>query len=288
MNAPPRVSVVIPFYNRVAFLAEAIESVLAQTYSDWELILVNDGSTDDSISIAKRYVAASPGRIHYLEHPGGKNRGRSASRNLGIKTSRGQYVAHLDSDDVWTTTKLEEQVEILDQHSTVAMTFAPMRVWCSWDPHRPRPDYIQRLTFEPGCIISPPDFVPLILTGENDPAGYLMRRSVFDEVGGYDEIEMCEDWALYIKIALKYPIHVARDYNYSYRQHSMQSCADLRSSGRFYSEFAPFFRWLNGYLAHTRCGDPQVLAAAAMAARRNRIDRFKEFSSRFTRWLQRA
>ncbi|HEX8089705.1 MAG TPA: glycosyltransferase family 2 protein, partial [Blastocatellia bacterium] len=95
------VSVIIIFLNAEEFIAEAIESVFDQTYSDWELLLVDDGSTDASAEIALRYAAGYRGRVRYLEHEGHQNRGMSASRNLGIASARGEFVAFLDADDVW-------------------------------------------------------------------------------------------------------------------------------------------------------------------------------------------
>src|SRR5271154_2347778 len=105
----PLVSTIIIFLNAEKFLAEAVESVLAQTYPTWELWLVDDGSTDDSSRIARDYATRHAARIHYLEHPGHENRGKSASRNLGLRHSRGSYVALLDADDVWLPGKLTNQ-----------------------------------------------------------------------------------------------------------------------------------------------------------------------------------
>ena len=83
----------IIFWEAERFLEEAIESVVAQTYASWELLLVDDGSRDGSTAIARRYVRRFPDRMRYLEHPGHANLGMSASRNLGIRHSRGSYVA---------------------------------------------------------------------------------------------------------------------------------------------------------------------------------------------------
>src|SRR5437867_13258993 len=112
MANPPLVSAIIIFYNTEAFLAEAIESVLAQTCSDWELLLCDDGSTDGSTAIARRFADAHPDKIKYLEHPGSKNRGMSAARNLGLRHARGKFVAWLDSDDVWLPDKLQVQLAL--------------------------------------------------------------------------------------------------------------------------------------------------------------------------------
>ncbi|HUG86498.1 MAG TPA: glycosyltransferase, partial [Euzebya sp.] len=100
MSAAPLVSVVVPFYNDGQFLEDAIDSVRAQAFEEWELLLVDDGSTDGSTRVARRAAADHSGRIRYLDHPGHANRGAPASRNRGIAMARGSYVAFLDADDV--------------------------------------------------------------------------------------------------------------------------------------------------------------------------------------------
>ena len=94
-----RVSAIVIFLNEERFLAEAIASVRAQTFRDWELILVDDGSSDGSAGIARAAAEEDP-RIRVLAHPGGANRGMSASRNLGLSDARGEFVAFLDGDDL--------------------------------------------------------------------------------------------------------------------------------------------------------------------------------------------
>src|SRR3989442_388097 len=108
MKTSARVSVVIPFLNAEKFIQETIESVFAQTYPDWELLLVDDGSTDGSKTIAQHYAARFPDKVRYLTHNNHQNKGRSASRNLGFEHARGELIAFLDSDDVWLPRKLEE------------------------------------------------------------------------------------------------------------------------------------------------------------------------------------
>src|SRR5690349_25146590 len=113
-GALPVVSAITIFYNGKTFIAEAIESVLAQTYPSWELLLVDDGSTDGASEIARDYAVRHPERVRYLEHAGPRNRGMSASRNVGLPDSRGAPVALLDSGDVWLPGKLARRVATLD------------------------------------------------------------------------------------------------------------------------------------------------------------------------------
>src|SRR5205823_7019859 len=101
MTKEPLVTGVIIFLNGEAFLAEAIESVRAQTWLNWELLLVDDGSTDHSTAIARSYAEKFPAQIRYLEHENHANCGMSASRNLGIHNARGEFIAFLDVDDLW-------------------------------------------------------------------------------------------------------------------------------------------------------------------------------------------
>ena len=106
MPERPLVSAVVIFLDAEEFIEEAIESVFAQTYDRWELILVDDGSTDRSTEIARSYAERHPDRVSYVTHPGRVNRGMSASRNRGVEVSSGELIAFLDADDVWLPAKL--------------------------------------------------------------------------------------------------------------------------------------------------------------------------------------
>ena len=105
-----KISIVIPTYNRVDFLPKAIQSVLNQTYRNWEMIIVDDGSTDNTEEIVKGYKES---RIQYIVHK--YNLGLSAARNTGIKKSRGEYIAFLDSDDEWFPEKISCQMNIFQK-----------------------------------------------------------------------------------------------------------------------------------------------------------------------------
>src|SRR5215467_1200932 len=121
MSNKPLVSVIMIFLDAEKFIQEAIESVFAQTYANWELLLVDDGSTDASSEMALRYAEQYPTKVRYLEHEGHQNRGMSASRNRGINNARGEYIAFLDADDVWLPLKLEQQTAILESQPEAAM-----------------------------------------------------------------------------------------------------------------------------------------------------------------------
>ena len=170
------VSVVVIFLDEARFLGEAVESVLAQTYDAWELLLVDDGSTDGSSELARAYAARDPARVRYLEHPSHRNLGMSASRNLGLGEARGQYVAFLDADDALYPQVLAEQVTTIEAHPEAAMVYGPSVWWYSWtgDPKDAGRDIPQPLGIAPNQLIEPPRLVSVILSSEGtNPTGPL-------------------------------------------------------------------------------------------------------------------
>src|SRR6476660_5130840 len=120
----PRVSVCIPSYNHAPYLAEAIDSVLAQTYRDFEIVLVDDGSTDDSLEIAQGYAARFPDVVRVLTHANHANLGISETVNLAYQESRGEFWSGLPSDDMLYPDKLERQVAFLDAHPNIGWLYS--------------------------------------------------------------------------------------------------------------------------------------------------------------------
>jgi glycosyltransferase involved in cell wall biosynthesis len=263
------VSVVVPFLNAERFLEETVQSVRDQTLADWELIFVDDGSTDGSTLIA-RDLAAKDERIHYLEHPGHQNRGRDASRNLGAGHATAPYLAFLDADDVWEPDKLAEQVRLLENMPDVAMVDGAILYWSSWDPASTKPD---RLVLTGGVTdrrLDPPEAaLTLYPLGTGAGAGMfgLVRRTAFDAVGGWEERLGCgmyDDQAILAKIYLRYPIYISsRAWNH-YRQHDDSCCAQT-SRKEYLRLRGLFLEWLETYIGPA--GDPRVLAAIQRARR---------------------
>ena len=166
----PTVSVIIPVYNGERYLADAIQSVLDQTYRNFELVVIDDGSTDESAAVARRFGEA----IRYVYQANG---GVCKARNAGIAATGGTYVAFLDQDDLWLPEKLAEQVAYLDSHPDIAAVYCQCKVtgegWLRSDLY-----YTEVVKDDIVGIMSGPC---LLMTAS------MFRREVLQKLGGFDE-----------------------------------------------------------------------------------------------------
>ena len=187
-----KISVIIPTFNRKQFLSNAINSVLDQTYPNIELIIIDDGSSDKTIDQLKKYKS----QIKVHKQP---NKGISAARNKGLKISKNDWVAFLDSDDRWEPEKLEKQVNYLKQN--------PKHKFCHTDEiwikntvrvnprnkHKKYGGYIFDKCLDICCI---------------SPSSVLIHKSIFKKIGLFDEnLPVCEDYDLWLRIAMRYRFH---------------------------------------------------------------------------------
>ncbi len=181
------ISVVIPTYNRYKVLKRALESVLAQSYPAKEIIVIDDGSNDDTSEIVKEF----PGIKYHFQ----KNSGVSSARNRGIKASTSEWIAFLDSDDEWHKEKLKEHVDFHTQNTDTLISYTNER-WIRNSvevqlpkKYRKHGGYIFKECLS-HCIIA--------------PSATIIHRTLFDKVGLFDEsLEVCEDYDLWLKIAAK-------------------------------------------------------------------------------------
>jgi glycosyltransferase involved in cell wall biosynthesis len=189
----PLVSVIIPAFNRAWCLAEAVDSVLAQGFGDFELIVVDDGSTDGTAALLAGYGDA----IRVLRR---ENRGVSAARNAGIAAARGDLIAFLDSDDLWRSGKLRRQVAFFAAHPE-ALICQTEELWVR-NGRRVNPGKRHRkragMIFEPSldlCLVS--------------PSAVMVRRELFERVGFFDErLPACEDYDLWLRVSCRFPVHL--------------------------------------------------------------------------------
>ena len=294
-----RVSIVTPCFNPGPFLREAVESVLAQTYGSWELLLVDDGSTDGSTAIARAFAAAHPDRIRCLAHEGGVNRGASASRNLATRHARGDLIAFLDADDVYLPDKLEAQVPLLDAHPEAGMLYAGTEYWYGWTGRpddRGRDHVWRRFGVEPGATIAPPRLLATFLRdGGTVPCmgSVLARRAAIDAAGGWEDAfhHICTDQVFHARMALRHPIYVADGCWDRYRQHDASACHTEERAGRLDAAFDRYLSWLERFVAQQRVSDPELVAALKDAVLRHRhpwLHRLEQRAGRQVSRLRRA
>jgi glycosyltransferase involved in cell wall biosynthesis len=270
MNNKPLISCIVIFLNTEKFIEEAIESIFAQTYENWELLLVDDGSTDGSCAIALRYAQQYPDKVRYLEHEGHQNCGMSAARNLGIRNAKGEYVAFLDSDDVWLPQKLERQLAMFDAHPEVAMVCGPNQIWFSWtgNPEDLQKDWIHTLGtgITPNRSYNPPTLMSLFWQSKARTPGtcsVLIRREVFAEIGGFEESfrGMFEDRVFFSKVYLRFPILMTDECFDRYRSHSTSACSVSRKKKSWFRPepaYLTFLSWMENYLTVQGVEDSEV------------------------------
>lgn len=244
--AEPLVSVIVIFLNAESFLAEAIASVEAQTLTRWELILVNDGSTDGSAAIAHAAAKRDPLRVRSASHVDGENRGMSASRNLGLYLSRTKYVAFLDGDDVWYPERLERHVELLEAHVDCAIVAGPTEMWFSWvkTGENPSQDYVGRedsirsLELPDGPVDPPHYLVDVLEERAKTPAicSFTAQTRAVKFAGGFDEDfrGMFEDQVFFSKMLLRCRTWITTEVLDRYRQHPGSACYVARLQGHYH------------------------------------------------------
>lgn len=180
----PRVSVVIPCYNHARFLPEAVASVVAQTFTDWEIIIVDDGSPDDTATVAQRLIAAHPDRRIRLIRQ--ENRGQAEARNAGIRAARAPYILPLDADDLIEPEMLAQTVAVLDAHPGVGFVYTDVRRFgAENNVLRTLPYSLERLRFE--NLMMP---------------ATLFRREAWEQVGGFrSPVQGYEDREFWVSLA---------------------------------------------------------------------------------------
>ena len=230
------ISVVIPTHNRAAILLEAVESVLKQTYQNFEILIVDDGSTDNTKGIVK---SVDDQRIFYLFQ---ENAGPAAARNTGIRKAKGEYVAFLDSDDLWHPRKLEKQMDIFRREDGVGLvstgsTYLDSEGKCIFKKACRAHDTTEYLKY---LVLSPDK----AFTGTPT---LLVKKECFAKVGLFDERQLLfEDWDLCFRIGLRYEIRVINETLTTIRM-DKQSFSSLSDELRFKTMHLRYLEKAFGY-----------------------------------------
>ncbi|RCJ37614.1 glycosyl transferase family A [Nostoc punctiforme NIES-2108] len=216
----PKVSIVIPAYNSLKFLPETMESVFKQTFKDFEVLVVNDGSSDDTEHWVSQIADL---RVKLITQ---ENQGLSGARNTGIAHASGEYIAFLDADDLWEPTKLEKQVLCLEENSEIGLIYTWValidengnftgRVFKNYAENDVWHKLIEHNIVESGSVA-------------------MVRRQCFDTCGVFDRNlrSFVEDWDMWLRIASRYPFKVMKEPLVYYRQHSTSASKNWEAMAR--------------------------------------------------------
>ena len=265
------VSVVINFLDAERFIEETIASVYGQSYPSWELLLIDDGSSDASTGIAMRQAERDPGRVRYLEHPGHENRGTSASRNLGITQAHGDLIAFLDADDVCLPQRLERGVALLRANPAVDMVYGESEYWRSWQADGgAQPDRIQPHGFNANRVVAAPELLVRYLVHRAAvpcPSSMMARTRALRESGGFVEsfMGLHDDQAFLARFCLDHDVFVSHECWDRYRQHDASMCARAAREGGVKSAHRAYLAWLREFLEQRRVRDMRVWDALRYA-----------------------
>jgi glycosyltransferase involved in cell wall biosynthesis len=286
MIARPLVSCIMIFLNGEKFIEEAIASIFAQTYGNWELLLVDDGSTDGSTDIAQRYAEQFPEKVRYIDHPDHQNRGMSATRNLGVAQAHGEYIGFLDCDDVWLPHKLDRQIETLALHPEASMVYGPTQRWYSWtgQPEDVQRDDFYHLGIELNQLIEAPRLLSLFLQGRTVTpctCSMLFHHNLYQRVGGFEESwrGMYEDQVFFTKVCRSETVYIMGECLDKYRKHQ-DSCVSIsKKLGQVNAVGLDFLHWQEQYLASQGIEDDNIwqsLHRTKFAYQHPRLDKLQK------------
>lgn len=279
----PAVSVVVPFLDEARHLRGAADTVLAQTFTDWELVLVDDGSTDGSGDIADELARAHPSRIRVLRHEGGSNRGTAVSRNLGIAGARGALVAWLDADDRWDADKLEHDVALAARHPDVGMFCGPSR-YVQEDGSKPMVEVA--VVSDAPRRFAKGAFARRMVNGRCEspcPVAVVIRTDILRAVGVPAGSNTHEDQRMFLAVNLVAPVFVHADARtwYTVRADSVTGRVDGDVIKRRHLEYE---NWVMRYaLTRGAVGLALVATLGAHRVRRTVVRRSQGLVARFVR-----
>lgn len=199
----PKISIIIPLYNKALYVEHCLQTVASQSFTDWECIIVNDGSTDNSAHLVESWLAQNPQSApHYTQYTQ-KNAGVAAARNYGVAQSSGEYITFLDADDWWKPSFLEKMVRFAEQNPEAGLWTCNYIIYKTGNIRTGVRDVVYQS--KGSNVINYPKSYYLGYGMPVWTGAVMMRRSVFDEMGGFPVgIRLGEDFLLWSKIALRY------------------------------------------------------------------------------------
>tara|TARA_R110000823_G_scaffold32383_4_gene91338 strand:- start:135 stop:1052 length:918 start_codon:yes stop_codon:yes gene_type:complete len=208
------VSVIVPVYNRAHLVSETIQSILSQTYEPVEIILINDGSSDESLSILREYERRFPTKVRVIDQP---NQGQIIARNNGIEAAQGKYIAFLDSDDLWLEDKLERQMPLFEPG--VGLVYSGTEII---------DEDGQTIRVEPADESITGDIYPQLLIKNRMTGGtVVVTAEALEHVGLFStDFKAAENWDLWLRICKVYSARVVRDPLIKYRIHEDNMSGD--------------------------------------------------------------
>ncbi len=281
--ANSKVSIVIPFYNRENLIEETIESVIVQTFPNWEIILVDDGSYDMGSEIVSQYVAKYPGKIFLHSHPNLAHLGASASRNTGIANATGDFITFLDSDDLLYPNALEIELNAFSENPQADAVCGTLEYWFSWNLSGSglESDFVVDLGVESEKLYEPPSLHihNLRSSGRKPGMGCVMVRSAFVEKfplfeDGFNYT--CEDQICWAVISIHAKIYLLKHCLLKYRQHPLSSTSKVEDEGRAVRDWELFLEWLENYLEENGVADSEVWQS--IRASRKEINHRRKFA----------
>lgn len=232
MDSKGLVSIITPTYNRRDFIVDAIESVIAQTYSDWELLIVDDGSTDDTKDLITPYLQDP--RISYTYQ---SNHGQAYARQQALKSAKGQYVAFLDSDNLWLPERLEKEIVQLDANPDIDVCYGDL-ITIDEQGNELSRENMKRYSGDIAPLMIRQNFVSMNTT--------LIRKEAIERVGGFrSSVARGDDYDLYLRMSAESKFLYIKEYLAKYRV--MENQISSNKEARFTSDFEIINHFIRNY-----------------------------------------
>jgi glycosyltransferase involved in cell wall biosynthesis len=254
----PTVSIVLPCYNAGKWLPESLKSIESQTFSDWELLCVDDGSEDESAELLRNFRSSScPENVHILQHEMEANRGLPASRNLAVSRARGKYVSLLDADDIWMPEKLEHDISIFEKYGSIGAVMSAAEYFYEDGSASHLDGYVNG-----DRVVEPPNYLFECLIAQKNcvpcPSAVTVKLRVLQNAGGFDErFANHEDQVFYAKLWLRNQVYISNSCLTRYRRHEQSMVSVSERTGN--TQRLDFLLFLENLLL--KYGDKFLLSA---------------------------